>query len=81
VIASANDGATQTDTENDVLRAARRSVTVGRAVDFDATTQQQMVVITSGLNAGERIAANGAFKLRDGMKVNVISSGAAELGE
>jgi membrane fusion protein (multidrug efflux system) len=31
------------------------------------------IVIYSGLNAGERVAASGAFKLRDG--VLVVASG------
>lgn len=60
------------NTETETLRAQRRSVTVGSSIDFDATTQQQLVVIESGLAAGERIAANGAFKLRDGIRVNLL---------
>ena len=68
-------------TERAVTRAARRPVTLGSTLDFDPTTQQQMVVIESGLAAGERIAANGAFKLRDGMRLNILTGGPAGLGE
>ncbi|MGI9285534.1 MAG: hypothetical protein ACR2P1_09100 [Pseudomonadales bacterium] len=32
--------------------------------------QNQSVIVVSGLQAGERVAANGAFKLRDGVLVN-----------
>jgi membrane fusion protein (multidrug efflux system) len=61
--------------EQTVERAVRRSVTVGVALDFDDITQQQLVIVTSGLNLGERIAANGAFKLRDGSKLKVRETG------
>ncbi|MEM1432754.1 MAG: efflux RND transporter periplasmic adaptor subunit [Pseudomonadota bacterium] len=44
-------------------RAALRKVTLGEQIGPD-------VVITSGLSAGERIAATGAFKLREGALVN-----------
>lgn len=67
--------------ETDTIRARRRSVTTGSAIDFDPTTQQQIIVIESGLAAGERVVANGAFKLRDGMRLNVLAGGPAGLGE
>lgn len=44
-------------------RASRRAVTLG-------PQQNESVLIVSGLQAGERVAANGAFKLRDGVLVN-----------
>lgn len=69
------------DAEANALRAQRRPVTVGNTIDFDPTTQQQMVAIQGGLSAGERIAANGAFKLRDSMRVNVLNGGPSGLGE
>ena len=65
-------GTARGNSETDTLRAQRRIVTVRSSIDFDATTQQQLVVIESGLAAGERIAANGAFKLRDGIRVNLL---------
>lgn len=71
----------QTNTESTVTRAIRRPVIVGSTLDFDPTTQQQMVVINSGLAAGERIAANGAFKLRDGMRLNILTRSPTGLGE
>jgi len=43
-------------------RAEKRSVTLGPQRD-------DLVVVTTGLRPGERIAANGAFKLREGMLV------------
>lgn len=43
-------------------RAEKRAVTVGPQRD-------DLVVITSGVEPGERLAANGAFKLRDGILV------------
>ena len=46
-------------------RARRRPVTPGPELD-------QMIVISTGLQAGERVAANGAFKLREGLLVNAI---------
>jgi membrane fusion protein (multidrug efflux system) len=46
-------------------RASKRSVTLGPESD-------QMVVIISGLNSDERVAGNGAFKLRDGILVKAI---------
>ena len=36
--------------------------------------QGDMVIVTNGLQPGERIAANGAFKLRDGVLVNATQS-------
>ena len=53
-------------------RASKRPVTLGPESD-------QMVVITSGLNPGERVAGNGAFKLRDGILVKAVDvSGSAK---
>ena len=46
-------------------RATRREVTVG-AVDGSE------VILVSGLEAGDRVAAIGAFKLQDGMLANVV---------
>ena len=48
-------------------RARSRSVEV---VGNSTATPEDLVVIESGLAPGERIAANGAFKLRDGALVN-----------
>lgn len=44
-------------------RASRRSVTLG-------PQENQTVIIVSGVKAGERVAANGSFKLRDGVLVS-----------
>ena len=44
-------------------RAERRSVELG-------PQRGDLVVVTSGLTPGERVAANGAFKLRDGVLVD-----------
>lgn len=80
----ASDASEDTDnnaTESQETRAQRRSVIVGSSIDFDPITQQQMVVIKSGLVVGERIAANGAFKLRDGIKVNLLERQPAGDGE
>ena len=44
-------------------RAERRSVELG-------PQRGNLLVITSGLQPGERVAANGAFKLRDGVLVD-----------
>jgi len=52
--------------ENDdagVLRAHERSVTSGPA-------QRETVLLFGGLEAGERVAALGSFKLRDGVRVS-----------
>jgi membrane fusion protein (multidrug efflux system) len=46
-------------------RARRRPVTPGPEID-------QMIVISAGLQVGERVAANGAFKLREGLLVNAL---------
>ncbi len=46
-------------------RAERRSVTLG-------PQRGDLVVVASGMRPGERVAANGSFKLRDGSLVNVI---------
>jgi membrane fusion protein (multidrug efflux system) len=47
------------------FRALRRVVTLG-------PESGQMVVIKSGLHAGEKVAGNGAFKLREGILVNTV---------
>ncbi len=44
-------------------RASRRAVTLG-------PEDNQMIYVISGLNAGDRIATNGSFKLREGILVN-----------
>jgi len=46
-------------------RAKRREVTVGAVDGSD-------VIIVSGLDAGDRVAAIGAFKLQDGLLANVV---------
>jgi membrane fusion protein (multidrug efflux system) len=46
-------------------RATRKEVTVGAVDGSD-------VIVVSGLRAGERVAAIGAFKLQDGMLANVV---------
>lgn len=56
------------------LRAAKRAVTPGAQHDA-------WVVISEGLAAGERVAANGSYKLRDGMLVNVAPVKGASAGE
>jgi membrane fusion protein (multidrug efflux system) len=57
-------------------RATRKEVTVGAVDGSD-------VIVVSGLQAGERVAAIGAFKLQDGMLANVVErapESAAEAG-
>jgi len=46
-------------------RAVRKEVTVGGEDGSD-------VLVIAGLEAGERVAAIGAFKLQDGMLVNIV---------
>ena len=46
-------------------RASRRAVELGSEND-------QKVLVLSGLNAGERVAANGSFKLRENILVNAV---------
>ena len=48
-------------------RARKRSVTLGNIADLDQSGD--LTIITQGLRPGERIAAIGAFKLRDGTLV------------
>ncbi len=48
-------------------RARKRSVTLGNIADLDQSGD--LTIITQGLRPGERIAAIGAFKLRDGSLV------------
>lgn len=48
----------------EVLRAELRTVQVGDQRD-------DQIVILDGVRAGERVAASGSFKLRDGMKVHL----------
>ena len=81
VVDSNSHSDSQVNSETVVTRAKRRPVTVGSAIDFDPTTQQQMIVIKSGLAAGERVVANGAFKLRDGTRLNILTGGPAGMGE
>ena len=49
-------------------RAERRDVSLG-------PRQGEFIVIASGLQPGERVAADGAFKLRDGMLVSATGRG------
>ena len=49
-------------------RAERRDVSLG-------PRQGEFIVIASGLQPGERVAADGAFKLRDGMLVSATGGG------
>ena len=51
------------------LRAKQRAVTAGPVMGDD-------VVILSGVQAGEKVATSGSFKLRDGVLVNVANEGA-----
>lgn len=62
--------------EGGKLRAHARPVRVGPSVGRD-------VVIESGLEPGDRIAASGSFKLREGVLVSVVEStlAAADAGE
>ena len=46
-------------------RASRRAVELGAEND-------QKILVLSGLNAGERVAANGSFKLRENILVNAV---------
>jgi membrane fusion protein (multidrug efflux system) len=50
------------DEKGEGVRAHQRFVTLGQSVGED-------LIVLKGLNAGERIAAAGSFKLRDGAKV------------
>ena len=52
-------------------RAAKRRVTLG-------PEQDDYVVITSGLEPTDRVAGNGAFKLRDGILVKAVDSAQQE---
>jgi membrane fusion protein (multidrug efflux system) len=54
-----------TGAERGTDRAVRRSVITGPERDG-------MVAISAGLEVGDRIAANGAFKLREGLLVNAV---------
>lgn len=49
------------------VRARKRAVQLGQVEDLDQSAD--VAVVLSGLNPGERIAAVGAFKLRDGSLV------------
>lgn len=51
------------------LQAHQRFVTLGQTIGDD-------VIVREGLKAGERVAAAGSFKLRDGAKVRVTEPGA-----
>ncbi|MCP5178846.1 MAG: efflux RND transporter periplasmic adaptor subunit [Pseudomonadales bacterium] len=57
------------------LRAQRRAVQVARSA---APDQQDWLVLEAGVTAGERIAASGAFKLRDGALVKVVDGSDGE---
>lgn len=54
-------------------RAERREVTLG-------PRQGEFIVIASGLQPGERVAADGAFKLRDGVLVSATGSRTGSAG-
>ena len=54
-------------------RAERREVTLG-------PRQGEFIVVASGLQPGERVAADGAFKLRDGVLVSATGSRARSAG-
>jgi membrane fusion protein (multidrug efflux system) len=56
------------------FRAARRQVTVGPG-------DGEEIVVTSGLEAGELVAALGAFKLNDGLLTHVVESDQDTQGE
>ena len=58
------------DEETGVLRAHRQQVEV-------ASRRKNEVAVLSGLKPGDRIAAKGAFKLRDGAKVSIKQAEAA----
>jgi membrane fusion protein (multidrug efflux system) len=51
-------------------RAEHRAVTLG-------PPQQDLVIITAGLKPGDRVAANGSFKLREGVLVNAVPAGSS----
>ena len=53
-------------------RAEKRSVTLG-------PQRKDLVVITSGLDPGEQIAADGAFKLRDGILVQAARTAVSRM--
>ena len=55
-------------------RAQRRDVTLGPRRD-------DLVVVASGLRPGERVAADGAFKLRDGALVSATSPSGGTVGQ
>lgn len=57
----------KTDDSSHTIRAAKRRVTT-------AQEKNQVVVVTSGLQAGEKIAATGSYKLHDNMLVNVSAN-------
>ncbi len=59
VLVPAEEGAAEAE------RAAKRRVTLG-------PEQDDYVVITSGLEPNDRVAGNGAFKLRDGILVKAV---------
>lgn len=59
------------DKESGALRARRQQVEVG-------SRRKNEVAILSGLSPGDRIAAKGAFKLRDNVKVSVKQPNIAE---
>lgn len=55
-------------------RAHARSVEAGALIGDE-------VLIHAGLAPGERVAASGSFKLRDGMPVSIAEAPAAALSE
>ena len=60
------------ETQGSEVRARKRSVSL--LPDGDMPDAKDLVVIASGLKPGERIAATGAFKLRDGSLVHPIAA-------
>lgn len=60
------------EAQGNEVRARKRSVTL--MTDGDMPDSNDLVVITRGLTPGERIAATGAFKLRDGSLVHPLAA-------
>ncbi len=73
IIEAASNSKAQASTTQSALRAHKRNVIVG-------TEFSQQVVILDGLNAGETVAVNGSYKLREGMLVNMKPGITAENG-
>jgi membrane fusion protein, multidrug efflux system len=61
------------DEKGDGARAKQRFVKLGQTLGED-------VIVLDGLKVGERVAAAGSFKLRDGVKVMIAPAGAPPTG-